>query len=148
MLLEELSEKWEEEKLEAMSIDTSFAQLTCYKGQERNEVVAGGRSGAGKRFFNAGERAVCLFVDEEDLIHRESWWEGDGVRVRKEYVVEAMSVNRPKRTGLSAQVEGLDWDQSMESLSLITGEKVQLGGHIRWGFGGRLLLTVSIFSVM
>lgn len=30
------------------------------------------------------------------------------MRVREEYVVEAMPVNRPKRTGLSAQVEGLD----------------------------------------
>lgn len=35
MLIEELSEKWEKEKLEAMSIDTSFEQLTCDKGQER-----------------------------------------------------------------------------------------------------------------
>lgn len=32
MLIEELSEKWEKEKLEAMSIDTSFEQLTCNKG--------------------------------------------------------------------------------------------------------------------
>lgn len=36
---EGLSKDWEEEKLEAMSIDKSFAQL-CYKGQERNDVVA------------------------------------------------------------------------------------------------------------
>jgi len=32
MLIEELSEKWEKEKLEAMSIDTSFEQLICDKG--------------------------------------------------------------------------------------------------------------------
>ena len=51
MLIEELSEKWGKEKLEAMSIDTSFEQLTYDKGQERDEVVAGGRSGVRGIFF-------------------------------------------------------------------------------------------------
>lgn len=53
-----LSRKWEKEKLEAMSIEKPFAQL-CYKGQERNEVIAEGRSGVRRTFFNIGEMFIC-----------------------------------------------------------------------------------------
>lgn len=50
MLTAELSRMWEEEKLEAVSIDNSFIQL-CYKGQERNEMVAGCGSGNRRKFL-------------------------------------------------------------------------------------------------
>lgn len=70
MLIEEFSEKWEEEKLKAMVIDISLAQLPCYKGQEKNDVIAGGRSRVRRMFFNIEEITVCLSVDEKDLISR------------------------------------------------------------------------------
>lgn len=62
MLIEELSEKWGKEKLEAMSIDTSFEQLTYDKGQERDEVVAGGRSGVRGIFFFKYRRNSSMFI--------------------------------------------------------------------------------------
>lgn len=58
MLMTGLSRKWEEEKWEAMSIEKHFAQL-CYKGQERNEVIAEGRSGVRRTFITIGEMFTC-----------------------------------------------------------------------------------------
>lgn len=47
-----------------------LAQLPCYKGQEKNDVIAGGRSRVRRMFFNIEEITVCLSVDEKDLISR------------------------------------------------------------------------------